>query len=88
MTGQVNYDHLLVVVSARRGSMSYDPSFEKLPNQLSKYFANNSLIVLYPEQFGKAQEIITFSEPHGYNFDKSLYYEKAGRWFYKWFKKG
>lgn len=88
LTGQVNYDHLLVVVSARRGSMSYDPSFEKLPNQLSKYFANNSLIVLYPEQFGKAQEIITFSEPHGYNFDKSLYYEKAGRWFYKWFKKG
>ena len=44
---QVNYDHLLVVISARRGSI-YDSSFEKLPAQLSKYFSNNSLIVLYP----------------------------------------
>ena len=31
LTGQVNYDHLLVVISARRGSISYDSSFEKLP---------------------------------------------------------
>ena len=36
LTGQVNYDHLLVVISARRGSISYDSSFEKLPAQLSK----------------------------------------------------
>ena len=85
LTGQVNYDHLLVIVSARPGSISYDTSFERLPNQLSKYFANNSLIVLYPEQFGKAQEIISFSEPHGYNKIQS--YEKVGKWFYKWFKK-
>ena len=42
LTGQVNYDHLLVVISARRGSISYDSSFEKLPAQLSKYFSNNS----------------------------------------------
>ena len=85
LTGQVNYDHLLVIVSARPGSISYDTSFERLPGQLSKYFANNSLIVLYPEQFGKEQEIITFSEPHGYN--KMQYYDKVGKWFYKWFKK-
>ncbi len=50
LTGQVNYDHLLVVISARRGSISYDPSFERLPGQLGKYFANNSLIILYPDQ--------------------------------------
>ena len=53
LTGQVNYDHLLVVISARRGSISYDSSFEKLPAQLSKYFSNNSLIVLYPDQLGE-----------------------------------
>ena len=34
LTGQVNYDHLLVVISARRGSISYDSSFERLPGQL------------------------------------------------------
>ena len=36
LTGQVYYDHLLVIVSARRGSISYDSSFEKLPMQVSK----------------------------------------------------
>ena len=85
LTGQVNFDHLLVVISARRGSISYDPSFEKLPAQLGKYFANNSFIVLYPEQFGEPQEIVSFSDPRGYN--ESQHYEKLGNWFYKWFKK-
>lgn len=28
LTGQVNYDHLLVIISARRGSISYDTAFE------------------------------------------------------------
>lgn len=85
LTGQVNFDHLLVVISARRGSISYDPSFERLPSQLGKYFANNSLIVLYPEQFGEPQEIVSFSDPRGYN--ESQHYDQVGKWFYKWFKK-
>ena len=85
LTGQVNYDHLLVVISARRGSISYDSSFEKLPGQLGKYFTNNSLIVLYPDQLGDPQEVVSFSNPQGSN--ESQHYEKVGRWFYKWFKK-
>ena len=85
LTGQVNYDHLLVIVSARRGSISYDPAFEKLPAQLGKYFSNNSLIILYPDQLGEPQEAISFSNPRGSN--ESQHYEKVGKWFYKWFKK-
>ncbi|MFK2241341.1 hypothetical protein ACIXOF_01540 [Bacteroides fragilis] len=85
LTGQVNFDHLLVVISARRGSISYDPSFERLPNQLGKYFSNNSLIILYPDQFGEPQEIVSFSDPRGYN--ESQHYDKVGKWFYKWLKK-
>lgn len=86
LTGRVNYDHLFAVVSARRGSISYDTSFEKLPSQLGKYFANTSFLILYPEQFGEPQEIISFSDPRGQN--DSLHYDKMGKWFYKWFKKG
>ena len=85
LTGQVNYDHLLVVVSARRGSISYDTSFERLPAQLGKYFSNNSLIIIYPDQFGEPQEIVSFSDPRGHN--ESQHYEKVGKWFYKWLKK-
>ena len=85
LTGQVNYDHLLVVISARRGSISYDSTFEKLPAQLSKYFSNNSLIVLYPDQLGEPQDTLSFSNPRGNN--EAQHYEKVGNWFYKWFKK-
>ena len=85
LTGQVNYDHLLVIITARRGSISYDPAFERLPNQLGKYFANNSLIVLYPDQLGEPQDMLSFSNPRGNNEDQ--HYEKVGKWFYKWFKK-
>ena len=82
LTGQVNYDHLLVVISARRGSISYDSSFEKLPAQLSKYFSNNSLIVLYPDQLGEPQDAVSFSNPR----NEAQHYEKVGKWVYTWFK--
>ena len=85
LTGQVNYDHLLVIISARRGSISYDTAFEKLPAQLGKYFSNNSLIILYPDQLGEPQEALSFSNPRGSN--ESQNYEKVGKWFYKWLKK-
>ena len=78
----MNFDHLLVIISARRGSISYDSSFEKLPAQISKYFANNSLIVLYPDQLGEPQDAVSFSNPRGNN--ESQHYEKVGKWFYKW----
>lgn len=85
LTGHVNYDHLLVIISARRGSISYDTAFEKLPAQLGKYFSNNSLIILYPDQLGEPQEALSFSNPRGSN--ESQHYEKVGKWFYKWLKK-
>lgn len=85
LTGQVNYDHLLIIISARRGAISYDSSFEKLPSQISRYFANNSLIVLYPDQLGDPQDVLSYFNPHGSN--EAQHYERVGRWFYKWFKK-
>lgn len=85
LTGQVNYDHLLVIVSARPGSISYNRSLEKLPAQLGRYFANNSLIVLYPDQLGIPQDALSLSNLCG--SDEAQIYEKVGKWFYKWFKK-
>ncbi|WP_373818724.1 cation:proton antiporter domain-containing protein [Porphyromonas loveana] len=85
LTGEVNFDHLLVIISARRGSISHDGSFDRLPNQLSKYFANNSLIVLYPDQFGDPQEVLSFSDPRGHH--EAQPYKEVGKRFYKWFKK-
>ena len=87
LTGQVNYDHLFVVVSSRKGSISYQTSFERLPSQISKYFANNSLLIVYPDQLGDdPQEIVSFSDPRGQS--ETRVYDNVGKWFYKWFKTG
>ena len=87
LTGQVNYDHLFVVVSSRKGSISYQTSFGRLPSQISKYFANNSLLIVYPDQLGDdPQEIVSFSDPRGQS--ETRVYDNVGKWFYKWFKKG
>lgn len=51
LTRVVMPNDLFVVISSRKTAISYDPLFEKLPNHLSKYFAKNSYIILYPDQF-------------------------------------
>ena len=51
LTRVVTSNDLFVVVSSRKTAISYDPLFDKLPNHLSKYFAKNSYIILYPDQF-------------------------------------
>lgn len=46
-------DDLFVVVSARRASVSFTSDLEALPEFLRKYFAQNNLMVIFPEQFGE-----------------------------------
>ena len=86
LTGEVNYDHLLVIVSARKGSISYQSSFENLPDQITKYFCNNSLMLIYPDQLGDPQNIITFSSPR--EQQENRIYDNVANWAYRWFKKG
>lgn len=63
LTKVVLPDDLFVIVCARHTSMSYTSDFDQLPLILSRYFADNNLVVLYPEQFGKQNEIVFFSDP-------------------------
>ena len=51
LSGDVGPEDLLVVIGARRGSISYSASQEELPEFLSKNFAAHNLMVIYPEQF-------------------------------------
>ena len=47
---EVKTDDLFVIVSSRKGHDSYNPVIPKLPHYLTKYFAKNSYIILYPRQ--------------------------------------
>ena len=86
MSSKVAYDHLLVIVSARKGAISYQTSFEELPDQITKYFSNSSLMLIYPDQLGEPWENFTFSSPREQL--ENRIYDNVTTWAYKWFKKG
>ena len=44
-------DDLMVVVGARKGSISYSSDLESLPGFLSRYFSRHNLMLVYPKQF-------------------------------------
>ncbi len=45
-------DDLMVVVSSRRAAVSFTSYLDSLPEFLRKYFSQNNLLLIYPEQFG------------------------------------
>lgn len=49
-TRELKTNDLFIIVSSRKGHNSYLPQMKKLPYYLSNYFAEQSLIVLYPKQ--------------------------------------
>jgi Kef-type K+ transport system membrane component KefB len=68
-------DDLFIIVSSRKGYLSYHPELEKLPKYLNKYFDKNSFIILYPEQRGEISEPGSESmEENTALFDKAGYF--------------
>lgn len=51
-SADIGEEDLLMVVGARKGSISYSTDFESLPSYLSRNFARHNIVVIYPEQFG------------------------------------
>ena len=51
LSGNVGDDDLMVVVGARKGSISYSSDLESLPGFLSRYFSRHNLMLVYPKQF-------------------------------------
>lgn len=49
ISSKVNSDHLLIIVAARQGTVSYDGSLEQLPDYIDRYFSDRNIIVLYPD---------------------------------------
>jgi hypothetical protein len=47
---EIKSNDLLMIISSRKGHVSYHANLEKLPYYLSNYFKENSFIMLYPQQ--------------------------------------
>ena len=50
-SASIDADDLLVVVNARRGSISWSSFLEAMPSYLQKNFSSQNLLIIYPEQF-------------------------------------
>ena len=66
-------DHLFVVVTARRGTISYKNAIDRLPDELQRYFSGKNLMIVFPDQYGGPKEdAMSFTEAQ-HREDTSLY---------------
>lgn len=63
LPSEVTTEDLLVIITARNGTVSFKPAFERLPQEITEYFPNNSLILVFPDQHGRPQDTMTFTAP-------------------------
>lgn len=75
-------DHLFVVVTARKGTVSYKTALERLPEELTKFFSGTNLMIIFPDQYGDASgNVMSFAEPQ-HKEEESAY-----AIFRRWIKK-
>lgn len=60
LASQIKSDDMLVVVTARKGTLSYKNAMDRLPDELSSYFRGQNLMIVFPDQYGKS-DIMTFT---------------------------
>ena len=66
-------DHLFVVVTARKGTISYKNALERLPDELQKHYSGKNLMIIFPDQFGNTKdEHMSFTEAQHHE-EKSIY---------------
>lgn len=50
LSREISRDDLIVIVNARKGTLSYHSYMDTIPGKLLKHFGDNNFILLYPEQ--------------------------------------
>lgn len=83
----IRKDDLLVMVSARRGATSHINAMDAVPMKMEKYFEENNLIVIYPQEYDSVA-IERFSDISGEPLNKGLEaVQKIGKGIGSIFKK-
>ena len=83
LASSIAEDHLFVVITARKGTVSYKSALERLPDELTRYFSGKNLIILFPDQYGKANDTMSFAESQ--HQEQQSAYELLVAWLRKRF---
>ena len=70
LASNISDDHMFVVITARKGTVSFKTALERLPEEITQYFSGKNLMIIFPDQFGDA--VMTFAEPQ-HQEEKSAY---------------
>ena len=75
-------DHMFVVVTARKGTISYKNALERLPDELQKHFSGKNLMIVFPDQYGDTKEDrMSFTEAQ--HHEESSIYDLLLRWMHR-----
>ncbi len=75
----ISNDHMFVVITARKGTISYKTALERLPKELMQHFSGKNLMILFPDQYGtQKEESMTFTAAQ--HQEESSYYDIIARW--------
>lgn len=75
----IREDHMFVVITARKGTISYKTALERLPNELMQHFSGKNLMILFPDQHGtQKEESMTFTAAQ--HQEESSIYDTIQRW--------
>lgn len=72
VAGSIVDDHLFVIVTARKGTVSYKNALDKLPAELKNSFSGKNLMIIFPDQHGVAMDELTFAQSQ-HTEEKSAY---------------
>lgn len=50
LSREINDDDLVILISSRKGSVSYTSILQNIPSKLEKYFNQNNKLIIYPKQ--------------------------------------
>ena len=82
LASQIGPDNLLVVVTARKGTISYKNALDRLPDELTKFFSGTNLMIIFPDQYGNAKEDkMSFTEAQ--HHEENSVYDTLLRWMHK-----
>ena len=82
LASTIQEDHLFVVVTARKGTISYKNALERLPDELQQYFSGKNLMIIFPDQYGDQKEDrMSFTEAQ--HHEETSLYTMISQWIHR-----
>ena len=78
-------DHLFVVVTARKGTISYKNAQDRLPEEIKRYYHGANLMIIFPDQHGDLSDSMTIAQSQ--HTEERSAYEVISEWIRQKFRR-